>query len=193
MCGNCYTVVAMKSVLHILFWLTLLNAPVQANQQGMIVRQAPVYADATSASASVGKVQAGVRVTIFSRKGGWSEIFSEQQNLIGWVRVYQVREGDFSASEDATEKEDSRGFLAGLASFSRKTSSFFTRDATATSAGTATIGVRGLSEAEINSAQADFEELKKMMGFASSPQRMSGFAAKGELKASNVPDMPEPK
>jgi hypothetical protein len=193
MCGNCYTVAAMKSVFYILLWLTLLNAPVQASQQGMIVRQATVYADATGASASVGKVQAGARVAIFSRKGGWSEIFSEHQNLIGWVRVYQVREGDFSASAATTEKEDSRGFLAGLASFSRKASGFFTQDGAATSSGTATIGVRGLSEAEINSAQADFEELKKMMGFASNAERMPRFTANGELKASKIPYLPEPE
>jgi len=191
--GNCYNGAAMKSVLYILFGLTLLIATVQANQQGVIVRQSTVYADATSAAASVGRVQAGVRVTIFGRKGGWSEIFSEQQGIIGWVRVYQVREGDFTDGAATTQQADSRGFLAGLASFSRRASGFFTQDETATSAGTATIGVRGLSEVEINSAQADFAALQKLQSFASNAQRMPGFSAKGELKAVRIPHISGPK
>jgi hypothetical protein len=183
----------MKTVLCILLWLTLLIAPVRADQQGMIVRQAPVYAEATSASASVGKVQAGTRVTIFSRKGGWNEIFSEQQGVIGWVRVYQVRQGDFSDNSVTTQQSDSRGFLSGLASFSRKASGFFSQDSGATSSSTATIGIRGLSESEIKSAQADFDELKKMKGFASNAERMPVFTAKGELKALGIPHISRPR
>ena len=39
-----------------------------------------------------------------------------------------------------------------------------------------------LSEDEIKSAVADFEQLEKMHGFASSQKRMQGFAAKGGLQ-----------
>ena len=183
----------MKLRLIFVLCLILLPASAQDNQQGMIVRQATVYADATSASASVGKIQPGVRVAIFSRKGGWNEIFSEQQGIIGWVRVYQVRQGDFSGTTAAPKQADSRGFLAGLASFSRKASGFFSQDSSATSSGTATIGVRGLSEAEIKSAQADFEELQKMKGYASNAQRMPVFTAKGELQAVGIPHISGPK
>jgi hypothetical protein len=63
---------------------------------------------------------------------------------------------------------------------------FFTQDATATSSGTATIGVRGLSESEINSAQADFDELANMKQYASNRTRLSSFVAAGGLKANGV-------
>ena len=63
---------------------------------------------------------------------------------------------------------------------------FFTQDATATSSGTATIGVRGLSESEIKSAVADFEELEKMKGFGSNPSRMADFSSQGKLRSQNV-------
>jgi hypothetical protein len=129
-------------------------------------------------------------VAIFTRDGGWQEIFSEKPALTGWVRVYQVRVANYPAPEVTTEQEDSRGFLAGLASFSRKASGFFTRDSSATSSGTATIGVRGLSESEIRSAKPDFGELDKMNKYASKPERMGRFTAQGGLQASKVPYIP---
>jgi hypothetical protein len=68
-----------------------------------------------------------------------------------------------------------------LASFSRKASSFFKSDRSATSSGTATIGVRGLS------AQADFAEFEKMQRFASNGKRAGSFARQGKLSSTRVP------
>jgi hypothetical protein len=177
----------MRIAPRILLCSMLLGLPVQAAQQGTVVRQAPVYADASLAAQRVGRIDAGAQVTLFDRKGGWQEIYSEEEGITGWVRVYQVREGDFGAGAVSENKEDSRGFLAGLATFSRKASGFFRQDSGVTSSGTATIGVRGLSEAEISSAQADFDELQKLQGFASSKKRSRRFASAGSLKASKVP------
>ncbi len=171
---------------RILLLFLLLGTAVQADQQGIVVRQATVYADANSASGQVGKIAAGTRVSFFERRGGWQEIFSEERSMIGWVRSYQVRASTGNSQVVIEQKEDSRGFLSGLAAFSRQASGFFTQDATATSAGTATIGVRGLSESEINSAQADFDELEKMKKYASSGKRMTSFVEKGGLKANKV-------
>ena len=162
----------------------------QADQQGIVVRQAKVYADANSASGQVGKVAAGTRVSIFERRGGWQEIFSEERSMIGWVRSYQVRESKGGSQVITAQKEDSRGFLSGLAALSRKASGFFTQDNSATSSGTATIGVRGLSEAEINSAQANFEELEKMKKYTSSGKRMTSFVEAGGLNANAVAHIP---
>ena len=165
----------------------LLFAPLQAQQDAVIVRSAKVYAKASSTSQQIGQLDAGVRVSIFTRKGGWKEVFAEQQAVIGWVRSYQVREGIITSESKSTSESDSRGFLSGLAAFSRKASGFFKFDSGRTSSGTATIGVRGLSEDEIKSAVADFEQLEKMHGFASSQKRMQGFAAKGGLRPLQVP------
>jgi hypothetical protein len=176
----------MHLFLRILLLFLLPGTAVPADQQGIVVRQAMVYADANSAAAQVGNIPAGVTVSLFKREGGWQEIYSEERSMIGWVRSYQVRAGAYNSRVATEKKEDSRGFLSGLAAFSRKASGFFTQDSTATSSGTATIGVRGLSEAEINSAQADFAELEKMKKYASNRQRVSSFVAAGGLKASKV-------
>lgn len=182
-----YNAATMRSLLRILLVFLLLGSEVQAEAQGIIVRQAMVYDDASIAASSVGKIPAGVSVTLFKRNGGWQEIYSEERSIIGWVRSYQVRAGEYNNSLVNSEQEDDRGFLSGLAAFSRKASGFFTQDSGVTSSGTATIGVRGLSEVEINSAEADFEELKKMDGYASNGKRMKRFTRAGELKAYKVP------
>ena len=112
---------------------------------------------------------------------------AQELELTGWVRVYQVRAGDYASAAPTVEQEDSRGFLAGLASFSRKASGFFTQDSAATSSGTATIGVRGLSETDIRSAKPDFAELEQMESYASKPERMARFTAQGGLRAHKLP------
>ena len=176
----------MKSLIRILLWAMLLSAPLQADQQGTIVREAMVHADASSSAQRVGKLDAGTRVSLFQRKGGWREVFSEEKAIIGWVHVYQVRQGDIGGSVVTESSEDSRGFLSGLAAFSRKASGFFTRGTDVNSSGTATIGVRGLSDAEIKSAQADFDELARMKKYASSSKRARKFASNGGLKPAKV-------
>jgi hypothetical protein len=109
-------------------------------------------------------------VSIFSRQGGWKEIFSEQHSIIGWVRGYQVREGSAAPVVETTNE-----------------ASFFKSDRSATSSGTATIGVRGLSEDEIKTAQADFAEFEKMQRFASNGKRAGSFARQGKLSSTRVP------
>ena len=182
-----YNAGTMRFLFHALLVFALLGSGVRAESQGIIVRQATVYADASIAAGAVGKVPAGVTVSMFKRNGGWQEIYSEERSIIGWVRSYQVRVGDYNNPAADRQQEDDRGFLSGLATFSRKASGFFRQDSGATSSGTATIGVRGLSEVEISSAEADFDELKKMNEFASSGKRMKRFTTAGGLTAHKVP------
>lgn len=177
----------MRNYFQVLALGLLLTAPALANQDGLIVRLSPLHDKASSTSQRVGQLSAGSRVTIFGRKGGWKEVFSEEKSMVGWVRSYQVREGNYAEQAPKETEEDSRGFLAGLASFSRKASRFLTGNNSSTSSGTATIGVRGLSEAEIKSARPDFSELEKMQQYSSNRSRLDRFVFKGQLSANDVP------
>lgn len=164
----------------------MLTLPVQANESGVIVRLAGVYAKDDAGSALVGQLSPGSEVSIFQRKGGWKEVFSDTEGLVGWVRSYQVREGAVVQQAKAEGGSDSRGFLSGLASFSRKASRFFSGGSSGTSAGTATIGVRGLSEADLESAKPDFEEFARMKQYVSNRQRLSEFKSNGQLSAIDI-------
>lgn len=152
----------------------------------MIVRLATVYADASSVSGRVGQMPAGSKVSVFERQGGWKQIFSDEKAILGWVRGYQVREASQLPVADVKTEPDSRGFLSGLATLSRKASGFFKNSGGSTSSSTATIGVRGLSESEIKSAKPDFEQLAKMKTFASSSKRMVEFRRQGRLQAQSI-------
>lgn len=177
---------AVKISLPIFLALLFLMLPLQANQSGVVVRLAGVYAKANADSALIGQLAPGSEVSIFQRQGGWKEVFSESDELVGWVRSYQVREGVVVQQAGAEGGSDSRGFLAGLASFSRKASRFFSSSGSGTSANTATIGVRGLSEAEIESARPDFEEFARMKQYVSNDKRLTQFKSNGQLKAIQV-------
>jgi hypothetical protein len=176
----------MKYCIQVFTLFVFLFAPLQANQDAIVVRDALVYAAANSTSQQVGKVAAGTRVSVFDRKGGWEEIFYEKESIIGWVRSYQIRGGSFTPAAEIETQPDSRGFLAGLAAFSRKASGFFRSSNATTSSSTATIGVRGLSEAEINAAKPDFDEFEKMQQYASNNQRLVEFSQQGQLSVNYV-------
>lgn len=176
----------MRLILTIVIGLSLMPLPLAAANEGVIVRTARVHQQANAASASVGQVSAGSRVSIFSRSGAWKEIYSEEKSLLGWIRGYQVREGNFTQAPEAKDEADSRGVLGGLASFSRKASSLFNIGGGSTSSGTATLGVRGLSEEQIKSAEPDPEQLKRLRGFASDAQRVAQFRSAGRLRSREV-------
>lgn len=176
----------MKYCIQVFTLFVFLLAPLQASQNAIVVRDALVYTAANSTSQQVGKVTAGTRVSILGRKGGWEEVFYEKESIVGWVRSYQIREDSFAPAAEIETQSDSRGFLAGLAAFSRKASGFFSSGNATTSASTATIGVRGLSEAEINAAKPDFDEFEKMQQYASNNQRLAKFSQQGQLSANSV-------
>jgi len=184
----------MKRLLPILFALILVPLPLMAGEDGIVVRTSPLFASANYSSSRIGQVKAGTEVSIETRIGGWKRIVSAAPALDGWIRSYQVRDAA-SAPPVRTDDSgsDSRGFLDGLASFSRKASSFFRSDAERTSSSTATIGVRGLSEDEIKSARPDFDEYKKLQLFASNSARVVKFARQGGLRAIKVPHVAGPK
>ena len=173
--------------LRVLLGIFLLSLAIPLSaEEAIVVRLATVYAKASSASDQLTRIEAGSKVQVFERKGGWKQIFSDQKSIIGWVRSYQVRTVYSGFTPEIKTEPDSRGFLSGLASFSRKASSFFRTSDAGGSARTATIGIRGLSEEEIKKARPDLEELDKMQQFASSSTRMPGFTKEGQLVARTI-------
>jgi hypothetical protein len=157
------------------------------SRQAVIVRAANLYSEASSSSKKVNKLSPGMRVNLLDRTGGWKKVQLSEPTITGWVRTYQVREIEAASSTEIETEPDSRGFLAGLASWSRKASGFFNNNTESSgSAGTATIGVRGLSEEEINTAKPDFEQFELLKTFASDKSRMAIFKEEGQLQASKV-------
>jgi len=159
-----------------------------ADDKGLIIRTSKIYKNASNSSTVVGQIKSGTKVDIIESKSGWKQIFFVKKSLTGWVRSYQVRTGFADETENTKKDSGSGGFLSGLASISRSVTSLFksNKNAKASSATTATIGVRGLSEAELKAAKPDLNELKKMKLYVSSSNRVDVFARKGLLIAHDV-------
>ena len=178
----------MRIILISLLVLGCSSLAIGEEATAVVVREAAVYAAADRTTDRVARLRAGTEVKVLGRQGGWKEVYSDKLQVIGWVRSFQIREGLSASIRESTEQSDSRGFLSGLASLSRKASGFFGLGSgeSATSASTATIGVRGLSEEEIRTAEADFKQLRKMKSYASTPKRQKAFKRKGKLKSNRV-------
>ncbi|MFT5506769.1 MAG: hypothetical protein ACI845_003177 [Gammaproteobacteria bacterium] len=184
----------MKNLFLLFFVLLFPTLLFADSQQAVIVRVANLYSEASSSSEKVEKLNPGLRVDLLDRSGGWKKVQSVERALTGWVRTYQVRELDSASGTEIETESDSRGFLAGLASWSRKASGFFNNsNGSSGSAGTATIGVRGLSQEAINTAKPDFDQFELLKTFASHKNRMANFKEAGHLRASKVPFLKKKK
>jgi hypothetical protein len=181
----------MKTGILVIVILLSLQLAAQASETGVIVRLSPVYAEASTVSTRIGRINAGTSVSVFERNGGWKQIYSEEKAILGWVRSFQVRQSALVPTAKIESEPDSRGFLAGLATFSRKASGFFKSDSNSTSSTTATIGIRGLSADQIKAAKPDFAELARLQQFTSNSQRQTAFTRQGGLRARSVKHLPK--
>lgn len=154
-----------------------------------IVSDAKLHQRPTYLSPMIKQIKAGTQVELISRSGGWKKI-STLEDVNGWVRSYQVRNGIIITER----KKESGGFFSSLASLSRKASGLFSSDKKDFSfQRTATIGVRGLSEEQIKNAQPDLHELKKMESYRSKKSKAKKFAKKGKLVKAKIEHMPKSK
>ncbi|HET9679156.1 MAG TPA: SH3 domain-containing protein [Gammaproteobacteria bacterium] len=132
-------------------------------------RTAP-YGDA----AQIGVVRADTQVDVLQRSGGWYEVILPDGRQ-GWVRMASVR-----FAEIETE-EDSDGWLFGWFNSGRESSRWTT----------ATTGIRGLDEADIQAAQPDFAAVEQLSNYAVTESAARQFAADLPLQAHTVPVIKE--
>lgn len=129
------------------------------------------YTDATR----LNLLRAPTRVEILQRQGGWYQVRVNDSGQEGWVRMASLR------LDQTAEAEEGSGWWASLFRTGRSSATWTT----------ATTGIRGLSEADINSAGQDYDELAQVDGYAASADEARNFAAQLPLKAVRVADLPE--
>jgi hypothetical protein len=98
-----------------------------ADQTALVIREAIAYEKPNSSASIRFRVKAGETVDVSARQGGWKQVREIQSQRLGWVRSYLIRENAQYLSNVQESKQDSRGFLSGLASLSRKVSGFLRR------------------------------------------------------------------
>ena len=170
-----------------------------ADQTAFVIREAIAYEKPNSGATVSFQVKAGATVDVSARQGGWKQVRETESKRLGWVRSYLVRENTQYRSSVVESKQDSGGFLSGLASLSRKVSGFFTTPSASTSEAVATIGIRGraasssssedsssmywLSPKRIVESEGDQAQLSLLQTYASSAKAGREFAADAGLKA----------
>jgi len=180
----------------------LIPGTLLADQAAFVIREAIAYDQPNSGANIRFRVKAGKVVDVFARKGGWKQVRETGSQRLGWVRSYLVRENARYSQSALASKQDSRGFLAGLASLSRKVSGFFATPSASTYEAVATIGIRGraasssssegsssmywVSPKRIVESKGDESQLSQLQTYASSKKASREFAADAGLKARSI-------
>ena len=134
-----------------------------------VVRPAELKAQPATDAATVAQLAADAAVDAGERNGGWVRV-KTQSGAEGWVKMLSLRYGGPGAA-----KRGDTGITQAI-NVAR----------TGASGTQVTTGVRGLDEADINTARPNPAEYKKLEGYAESKQTSASFAESGKLKAQRV-------
>lgn len=153
----------MKFIVFLFFPLLLHAEP------ATLTRASELKAQPASDAATVSQLAADAAVDAGERSGGWVRV-KTRAGAEGWVKMLALRYG----GPGVAKRGDSG--LAQAVNVAR----------TGASGTQVTTGVRGLDEADINTARPNPAELKKLEGYAESKDGSSRFAESGGLKARRV-------
>ena len=147
------------------FLIALLLVPLLARAEpATLVRASELKAQPATDAATVTQLAADAAVDAGERNGGWVRVRT-QSGAEGWVKMLALRYGG-----PGVAKRGDTG-IAQAVNVARSGAS-----------GTqVTTGVRGLDEADINTARPNPTELKKLEVYAESKPSAAGFAENGKL------------
>ncbi len=149
------------------------------------IRATAMRAEPTMRSAAVKEMASDTSVVVFERQRLWVRVATaDDTETDGWLRFTELR---FGAGAPAVTSNAPRS--GGFAGFSRSVSGFlssFRGGGSRTAQKTATIGIRGLTVAELQAAQPDASALAAISRYAISPAEAEQFANAGGLSAQGV-------
>lgn len=171
-----------------LFLLSLCLVPVTSPAENIIdtaisVRATVLRAGTNQASAVVADLAENTAVDVFERERVWVRVAASgvENAPTGWVRFTELRFGGAGTQ--------TAGQGGGFAGFSRSVSGFLSGFRGRTSShktATSTIGIRGLTVADLSAAQPDAAALGVIDAYATSPADAEQFAGVGGLTARDV-------
>ena len=150
-----------------------------ASDSGYTRRQTALLAAPETGADVVAELAADTRVNVCERQRLWLRIKDPSSNE-GWLRLTDVR---LSATVE------SGGFASSLSALSRSVTGFmagFRRSSDPSQSNYATLGVRGLTVAELQAATPDFAALERSQAVQASPSAAQQFATAGGLAARDV-------
>lgn len=185
-----------KTLLLLVLTAMLWSAGAADSERAIVIRTATVKAAPSFGARTITVLPAGSAVRLGTRVGGWQKVtILPEARQSGWLRTYQVRTHINSNESVIKNRQSERGVLSGLSSLSSATAGLFGQREMEGGSGsmTATMGVRGLSEADLENARPNSEELALLKRNSTGSKNARKFAQAGKLKAQKVKDLPEPK
>ncbi|OGB20448.1 MAG: hypothetical protein A3I66_18485 [Burkholderiales bacterium RIFCSPLOWO2_02_FULL_57_36] len=163
---------------HILAFVVLLVSGTAYAESARTIRATELQAQSQSDAATLATLPENTKVSVLRRSGAWSEI-KTVNGQAGWVRMLSLRFDEGASGERGAANP--AGALTNLLSSGR-------------TSGTATVttGVRGLTEADLQRAQANPAELQKLQKFAIQKDVAQAFAQRTKLSPAQVEYLPEP-
>jgi hypothetical protein len=157
-------------------FLLLLALPFSAwcAEAGYTSRELELKAEPAAGAQALATLPKGARVEILAEQKAWSHVRSGDAS--GWTLSFYVMKGEPAAE-------------VGIA---RRLSEAWSLGTERRAETTATIGVRGLDEEELRSAQYNAEELKRLERLSLPEADAERFAKQGGLVPQTVPYFPGP-
>ncbi|MEM7207149.1 MAG: SH3 domain-containing protein [Pseudomonadota bacterium] len=152
-----------------------------------IVRKSRLFETPSFTGEIVTELPIGTEVTSTERKGGWARIQVKEGTDRGWIRAYTMRSG-VSGEQVKQATVTTNSSSGGLAGIGRSLANLFGTSNRNENEGnlTTTVGVRGLSAEQIESAKPDSKAAEKMISYQVTPKQSKSFAKKAGLKSNKL-------
>jgi hypothetical protein len=151
-------------------------------ESALTSRATELQVQAQSDAASIASLPENTRVDVLLRKGAWTQV-KTAAGQSGWVRMLALKQEGVSAAVPTAAPASSNplGALNNLLSSGRTSNS-----------ATITTGVRGLSEEDLQHAQANPAELDKAQRFVADRNAAQSYAQRSNLSPLKVDYLAEP-
>lgn len=157
--------------------LVLAGAAQAHAESALIARATDLLAQAFSDAAALVSLPAESKVEVLRRNGAWSEV-KTAAGQTGWVRMTALKFGD--GARRSEQPANALGALNNLLSAGRTSNT-----------ATVTTGVRGLDAEDLQRAQANPEELKKLEKFVADNNAAQLYARRAKLAANKLDYLPD--
>ncbi|WP_420474923.1 SH3 domain-containing protein [Noviherbaspirillum sp. ST9] len=146
-------------------------------ESALTTRSTELQAQPQSDSAVITTLSENTKVEVLARKGAWSQV-KTATGQTGWVRMLSLKPE--ASGQSAPASSNPAGALGNLLTAGRTSNT-----------GTVTTGVRGLSEEDLQNAQANPAEVEKMQKFSVDKNAAQSFAQRGKLTPVKVEYLPD--
>jgi hypothetical protein len=190
--SSIHQVPSLKTIVSTLLILGLLSTTQWAwAQSGVLLRQANLRGEPRFQADTITTVNPGTPFNVGERRGSWRKISLTESGQSGWVLDYKVRKTrpQQRAATNSTapaNKSDDDGLFSSKGISRGATGLLGYQRTEKSKSSPTTIGIRGLSAVELENAQPDPAQVKRMDRYVSPQADVQRYASQGGLKARQV-------